>query len=311
MKLNKLDANESVWFGRQLEHVKGKTYDVKYTNLKVRSLIPVSFEAPSHAETIKYEQWDEMGLARIVTDYSTDFTSADVKAKEFIGNVKSLGSSFKYNIQEIRAALATGKSLQQRKANSAKRRLMELENKLAYYGDAAHNLAGWLTNPNIPDVALPADGVGALSTFASKVTTPDLIVRDLNNIANSVANQSNGVHAADTMLMPIAQFTLISSTRLQSGNDMTVMKFFMENNPFIQDMDWVVELKASNSLGNLSGDTAIAYERSPDNMEMEVPQDYEQFPPEPKGMAFEVACHQRFGGVSIYYPLSQAASNDV
>lgn len=308
---DRLDDDESIFFGRQLESVKSQTYDKKFTELKARSLCPVSFDAGPGAESIKYEQFDMVGQARIITDYANDFSTADVKAKEFVSPIKSLGSSYKYSIQEIRAAAFAGKPLVQRKANAAKRTVMQLENRICYFGDADHNLPGWFTNANIPDVALPADGGTSGTDFADKIGTPDKIIRDLNSIANAVVNQSNGVHSPDTMLTPLAQFTLTSSTPRTGTSDTTVMAYFLANNPFISQWEWVNELAAANSFGNLAADTALAYKRDPDNLSLEVPQDFEQFAPEQKALAFNVAVHQRIGGTLIYYPLSMAKSDDV
>lgn len=304
-----LDADESIFFGRQLEYTKARTYDKKYTELKARALIPVSFEAGPGAESIKYEQFDQVGVARIVTDYANDFSSADVKAKEFVSPIKSLGAGYQYSIQEIRAAAFAGKPLQQRKANAAKRAILQEENRIAYFGDTSHNLGGLFSNANVPDVALPADGVGALTTFAAKITTPDLIVRDLNSIMNAIVNQSNGVEVGDTMLLPVQQYTLISATPRSTTSDTTIMKYFLQNNMFVKGMEWVVELDSAQGL--IANDTAFAYRRDPDAVTLEIPQDFEQFAPQLKGMAYKVACHQRIGGVLIYYPLSMAKSDDI
>jgi hypothetical protein len=305
-----LDADESIFFTRQLEHVKAKTYDIKFTELKVRMLIPTSFEAGPGAETIRYEQFDMVGMAKVVADYARDFPRADVKAKEFISPIKSLGASYGYSVQEIRAAAHAGKPLQQRKADAARRAISQQENRIALVGDADFNLPGWLTNVNIPDVALPADGAGALTTFASKVTTPDLIVRDLNSIANAVVNQSNGVEKPNTMLMPIAQKTLLGSTPRSINSDTTILKYFLQNNAAgVVDCDWLAELAAAQ--GFVGADTCIAYDRNPNAFTLEIPQDFEQFRPQEKGLEFEVPVHQRIGGVLLYYPLSQAKSNDV
>ena len=308
-KVMKLDADESVFFERQLEYVKAKTYDKKFTELKQRSVIPTSFEAGPGAETIKYEQWDQFGLAKIVANYATDFPRTDVKAKEFRAPVKSLGDSYGYNLQEIRNAAQAGKPLSQRKANSAKRAMMQLENKIAMFGDADSGLPGWLTNPNIPDVVLPADGVGGLTTFASKVTTPGLIVRDLNSIINAVPDQSRGVEIADTLLLPVSQWTLISSTPRSDQSDYTILKYVMENNPFLRSTDWLNELAAAN--GELANDTAMCYRRDPDVFQLEVPVDFEQFPAQEQGLDYEIPCHQRCAGVIIYYPLAMAKSDDI
>ena len=309
MRQGRLDADESVFFSRQLEHVKSRTYDKKYTEFKNRQIVPVSFEAGPGAETITYEQWDMVGIARVVADYANDFSTADVKAKEFTSRVKSLGSSYKYSVQDIRAAQHAGKPLTQRKADAAKRAIMQLENKITYFGDSEHGINGLFTNANVPNVALPADGAGAATTFASKIDTPDKVVRDLNSIANTVVSQSNGVEVPSSLLLPVDQYTLIASTARSNDSDTTILKYFLDNNPFVREADWLVELAAAQ--GELAADTAWCYRRDPDALTLEIPQDFEQFPEQEKGLAWEVPVHERIGGVLIYYPLSMTKSDDI
>jgi hypothetical protein len=304
-----LDSDQSIFFLRQLEYIKGKTYDKKFATLKARSLIPVSFEAGPGAESITYEQFDMFGIAKVIANYATDLPRADVKAAEFTSPVKSLGASYGYSVQEIRAAQHAGKPLQQRKANAARRSIAQRENTIAYFGDSDHNLGGFFTNANIPDVALPADGGTSGTDFADKIGTPDLIIRDLNSISNAVITQSNGVEEPDTMLLPLAQLTLIRSTPRTTTSDTTVLNYYLQNNGMVRSVDWVNELAAAN--GELANDTAIAYRRDPDVMTLEIPQDFEQFRPQEKGLEFEVPVHERIGGVLIYYPLAMAKSDDV
>ena len=294
-KYTHLDADESVFFERQLEHVKAKTYDKKFTQLKARQILPVSFEAGPAAETIKYEQFDMVGMAKIVRDYATDFRSADVKAKEFRSPIKSLGSAYQYSVQEVRAARMAGKPLETRKANAAKRAVAQLENKIAYFGDSDHGLGGMFNNANVPLVVLPHAG-------AWETLTADQILANLNALANSPINASNGVETPDTMLMPINLYTLISTLRIPDTN-ITVMKFFLENSPFIKSIDWVEELKDAGA-GSIR--RVVVYRRDPDALTLEIPSDFEQFPVQEKGLAFKVPVHQRIGGVLFYYPLSAA-----
>ena len=300
-KYAKLDAEESIFFSRELEHVKSRTFDKKFTELKARQLLPVSFEAGPAAETIKYEQYDMVGMATIVRDYSTDFRAADVKAKEFISNVKSLGAAYQYSVQEIRAARATGKPLEQRKANAARRSIMQKENKIAYFGDAKHGLGGFFNNANVPVVVLPHAG-------AWSGLTADQILANLNAVANNPIQVSNGVEVADTMLLPIDDYTLISSTPRSATSDTTILEYFLQNNPFINAVDWVEELKDGGGTGVKR---MIAYRRDPDAISLEIPQDVEQFEVETRGMAFKVPVHERIGGVLFYYPLSASYANIV
>lgn len=300
-----LDANESIFFARELEAVKAKSYDVQYAELKARKLIPVSFEAGPGAETIKYEQYDQVGMAKIIANYAHDLPRADVKGKEFISVVRSLGASFGYNVQEVRAAKMAGKPLEQRRANAAKRAIMQLENTIAFSGDASHNLGGLLNAANITEVTIPNDGTGASKAWSTK--TPDQILRDMNLVANTPSELTKMVEAPDTMLLPVAQFNFISSTRLSTASDTTILKYFLANNPYIKAVEPLNELDSF-----YAGDDGIfVYKRDPEKLTMEVPQDFEQFPEQEQGLEFVVPCHARCGGVIVYYPLSIAVGKGI
>src|ERR1019366_388558 len=90
----KLDSDESIFFARELESVKSKTYDILFPEYKELSLIPMGTEVDPGAETIKYEQFEDVGIAQILASYADDVPRADVKGKEFRSPVKPLASSY-------------------------------------------------------------------------------------------------------------------------------------------------------------------------------------------------------------------------
>ncbi len=307
MQLNtsRLDDNESVFFARELEHVKTKTYDVQYPNLKQRDVIPVSFDADPADEYITYTMYDGVGMAQVVADYATDFKNCEVNGKQFTSRVRSLGAAYQYSIQEIRKAQRTGRPIDQAKANVARKAVMQLERDIAFYGDDVYNLQGWLTNANIPNVTLPT------GNWLNAGTTADQIIADANILANSVITNSKSVHQGDTLLLPVPYYTKLASTPRSATTDKTILSFLMENNPFIKNVDWLMELSAANSNGKLAKDLAIVYNRDPENMTLEIPQEFETFPPEPSALTFKVAVHERCGGVIVTRPLSQALTDDI
>ena len=71
----------SVFFARELDHVKAQSYDVEYPELTALHLFPQSSEADPGAETITYYTYDKTGLAKIIDNYSTDLPRADVTGK--------------------------------------------------------------------------------------------------------------------------------------------------------------------------------------------------------------------------------------
>lgn len=294
----RLDANETVFFQRELEAVKAKTYDVKYPELKCRRLIPVSFEAGAGAESIVYQQYDQVGMAKIISAYGNDLPRADIVGKEFVAKIKSLGCSYGYNIQEIRNANMAGKSLQSRKAAAAKRAVLQKENSIAYFGDASTGLIGFLNNPNVSQTVVPV-GVSASTLWANKTASEILV--DLNGAANFIVESTNGVEIPDTLLLPLAQYNYIKSTPRSATSDTTILQYFLDNNGYIKTVEWVNELKGA---GLSSKDVMVCYRKDPDVLTLEIPQDFEQFPEQEQGLEYVVPCHQRIGGVLIYYPMA-------
>jgi hypothetical protein len=301
------DADFSIFFERELEFRKARSYDIVRAPLKAMELIPVSMEAGPGAETIAYEQYDKTGVAKIIANYADDLPRADIKGKEFRFPVRSIGNSYGYSIQEIRAAALAGKPLQQRKADAAVRAQREEWNRLAFYGDAPSGLPGWLGNAAIPIATVANDGTGSTTTFSTK--TPDQILRDMNNLCNGIVSLTNGAEQPDTLVMPIAQYAYISSTARSANSDTTILDYFLRNNPFIKSVDWANELKGAGaflSTPQSTKDIMIAYRKSPDAFTFEMPQPFEQFPVQEEGLEFVIPCHSRVGGCLVYYPFSQS-----
>ena len=300
-----LDSAETIFFERELEFKKAQTYDVVRAPLKAFELIPVSTEAGPGAEVISYEQYDMTGIAKIVANYADDLPRADVKGKEFFAQVRSVGNSFGYSLQEIRAAQLAGKSLEQRKSNAAARSQREKWNDIAFNGDAEYNLQGWLSNTNVP--TSPVDA-GASTDTEWDTKTPSEILKDLNDAVNGVVDLTNGAEQPNTVVLPIAQYTQISTTRADSGTDTTILEYFLQNSPFIDSVEWANELKGAFTDG---ADGFIVYDRNPDKMTLEMPQTFEILPVQERGLEYVVPCHSRIGGVIIYYPLSQVFKSGI
>lgn len=299
----RLDANEGVFFARQLEAIKAQAYDVKRPKLSAMDIMPVSTSTPEGAATITYRQYDSVGAAQIISNYANDLPRADVTGKEFTSPVRGIGISYGYNLQEIRAANMTGVPLSEKKMRAAMRSHEELINRLAWFGDTEHGLPGFLTNANIPAYTVTADGTGSSKLWTAK--TADQIIRDVNGIINQVQTQSKGIHRANTVLMPLEQYAFIASAPRSSTTDTTILAFLQANNPGVT-FRAVLELDGVGGLDKL-----VAGEFSADNMQLELPMAFRQYSPQQKGLEFEIPCESRFGGVIVEYPLALAIGDSI
>lgn len=300
----RLDANESVFFARQLEFIKSQSYDVKRAKLNALEILPVSTATPEGATTITYRQYDSVGAAKIIANYANDLPRADVSGKEFTSPIRSIGISYGYNVQEIRSAQFSGTPLSEKKMRAAQRAHEELINRLAWAGDTEHGLPGFMTNANIPAYTVTADGTGASKLWTAK--TADQIIRDVNGIINQVQTQSKGIHRANLVIMPLEQYALISSMPRSTTTDTTVLAFLQANNPGVM-FKAVIELDAFN--GGL--DRMVAGEFSIDNLQLEIPMAFRQYSPQQSGLEFVIPAESRFGGVIIEYPLAFALADSI
>lgn len=299
----RLDAGESAFFARQIEHVKANTYDTKYKNLKATMLIPVSTEAPSGSETITYRSYSQVGLAKIIADYANDFPRVDVYGEEVTAKVRGIGTSYGYSIKEIRRAQIAGTPLEQRRANAARRANDEKVNRIAFNGDSVYGLQGLIDYPGITEATLTTGTSG--NTWALK--TPDEIIADVTALQTAIVETTNGREIPDTLIVPIAQYNILKNTRMTDGNDTTILSYILDNGIF-ETVEWVTELA---SAGDGDADRIMAYTRDPEHLTLEIPQAFEMFEPEKQGMEYTIACHSECGGVIVYYPLSIAYMDGV
>ena len=295
-----LGGIDSAFIERQLEYVKAKTYDIKYADLVARNFVPVSHETPSGAETVKYNTYD-MGaqVAAIIASYATDLPRADVKVAEFRQAIKSIGASYGFNVQELRASqLAGGLPLEQRKANAARRSIEQKIDVVASTGDTVNGLTGLLNITNAQTYVIP-NGASGHQAWSTKTGLE--MLADMNLSVAAVVSSTFDVEHPDTMLLPITQFNIISMTPVNVGIPATVLQHFLAANPYIKR---VLPWYRMSGAGSGATDRGMAYMADPDHLWLEMPQEFEQFPAEQRGLEFVVPCHARTGGVICPYPLS-------
>lgn len=295
------DANESALFARQLEHVYSKTYDIKYPEFKARLFIPLDSSVPTGAETYTYRQFDEVGMAKLIANYADDLPDVTVFGKEFTGYCRGLGTAYSYSIQDVRRAAMAGMPLEMTLAQVARRVTEAKIDKLAAFGDSDAQLKGFLNHANVPLVT-PITG-----TWSG--ATADQIVADLDKLVNSIVTGSKGIHVPDTLLLDLGSFTLLNSKQRSTASDKTILAWYLENNAFIKNIDHWYLLATANAA--LNGPRIVCYQRSPENLGLVIPQEFEQFPPQAKNLAFRVPCHARCGGVKVTYPLAIAYMDGV
>lgn len=296
-----LDANETVFFKRELEHVKAQSYDVKFRPNKALSIFPVDTSAGPAATEITWRQYTRVGMAKMVSDYAHDFPRVDVYGTEQSVKPKDIGASYGYSIQEIRRAQMAGMPLEARRAMTARQAIDDKIDSVAWNGDTATDLKGFIAYPGISEYTM-VSGTGGSKTWSSK--TSDEILKDMNGAVNYVVNATNGIEQPDTMLLPLDQYNLIVSKRLGDGSDETVLSYFRKVNPYIKRIEWVVELDNAGSGGTI--DRGMVFVNDAMHLTLELPAPFEAYEADKSGMEYVIPCTARTAGMIVYFPGSVA-----
>ena len=300
MRFDSADA-AAVFFARELDYIKSKSYDKIYPEFTALNNFPITHEVPEGAETMTYYSYEKTGMAAIISNYATDLPRADVKGSPTTAYVKSIGDSYGYSIQEMRASRMAGKSLDTRKAEAARYAIDRKTNEIAFAGDKEHKLMGMLSSDNnIP--------LYTLATVETKTSWKDKsaaeILADINGMFAYQSRITQDVERADTLALPPAVFIDIS-TRQIPNTGYTVKRFLLENAPYLKNIITAPELSAENKATNPYGvDVAMLYTNSADKFSLEIPMAFYQYPLQNRNLEVIVPCEERVAGIVLYYPLS-------
>lgn len=298
----------SVFFARELDYVKTKSYDVEYPEFTALNLFPITSEADPGAETVTYYTYDKTGVAKVIQNYSTDLPRADVNGKPSYAQVKSLGDSYGYSAQEMRASRLAGKSLDTRKGESARFQIDNLNNIIAWRGDEESGLMGVLSEgQSIPLYTIGQGGESGETKWTEK--TADEILADVNGMAKQVAKTTKNVERPDTLCVPAEVYMDISTRRIPDTST-TVLAFIKEHSPYIKHIVSAAELDADSVETNPYAaaedgqGVAFLFKNDERKLALENPMPFYQYPLQVKGLETIIPCEARTAGVIVYYPLS-------
>jgi hypothetical protein len=119
------------------------------------------------------------------------------------------------------------------------------------------------------------------------------------------------VEIPNTLLLPTEQFNLIATTPADTGTDTTILRYFLNNSPYINEVLNIRELGNVTEGVYAGSDAMVAYDRNPSKLRLNVPLDIEQLAPQEQGLTIHVPYHMRIGGLTVTKPLSLNVSHGI
>ena len=291
------DALETVFIARELVSVETAVYEKRYPEFKGRSLVPKK-SLPEGATFASYSEQDEYGSAKIISSGADDLPRAEVSRTETLVQIYTVGDAYAYTTMELKKAAFARQSLDAAKAMAARRIMEQKIDLLIQTGDAAYGMNGLLNQSGTNTYVVPNGGLGS-PLWVNK--TSDEILTDLNAMANAPSNATNGIEYPDTMVLPIAQYDLISQKPRSSTSDTTIKEFFLGNSPYIKE---IIPWWPCKTAGAAGVTRAVTYRRDLEALWYYMPQEFQAMAPQLRNLEYLIPCTCDFGGVHVRLPKS-------
>ncbi len=280
----------------QLSVVEARIYEVKYRKIVYQDFIPVDTSDPEWVDEVTYISYDAVTVGKFVGANAADLPESDLTAAKSSIPVFYGGNSYSWSLDELRKSQQMRIPLDVTKGQMSYRGFQEHAQRVAFFGDTDRNITGLFNNAN---VQLDNSVVDWSSATGAE------IVADMNSLFTKVWLNSAEVHVPNVLLLPSSAWNQISTQRMDSGTDTTVLQFFMKNNLFSDLTGGQVTVKPNlelNTAGVGAVERMIAYELDDVNLTMRMPLPWRSLAPQPKGLRVVIPAEYKFGGVEWRYP---------
>lgn len=288
-----LDDKLSAFLAQELEQIEAKVYRVQYADLRARRFIPLATGISPATETISYKVWDMFGEAVWAANYANGIPTVAVRAEKISSKVESILAGYAYSTKDLRAAAQSGVALETEEANAARGAIERKIDRTAALGDLARGFLGFANHPSMTLLA-------ATASWANPATTVDQIMADLMRLAKRMRADTSEIMTPDTLLLPTDAYDALATRYLNTaGSDATILSAFIKTNPWIKNVESWPRLNAAGTGGV---GRAIAYKKDADVLDLVIPLETVQYPPQVGGLNYRVPMEATFGGVRVKQP---------
>jgi hypothetical protein len=287
-------AGNAMFLARELEQVSARTYDVLYNPTKGRQIVPFNTSVSPGADSYSYDQFDQLGAAKWITNYADDLPRAEAFKKRFTAAMHSFGCSYAYTVQDLRAAAFGGQPVDAKRAMTSRAVCERFLDDVIAVGDATRGIKGLTNSTDIPAVSSTA-GTWASNTAADKLA-------DLIKLANAPGQATADLFTGDTLLLPLSKKSALQAPYATTFPT-SIMKTFWDGQDHITQVIWWNRLNTASAIG---GPRAMVVTKSDLVLEFLLAIDFQDHAPEVQNLETVINCESRVGGLSLHYPLACA-----
>jgi hypothetical protein len=296
----------------QTSVIESAVVKVQYPEVQYPDLVPVDTTTGNEwVKSITYYSADMVGAADWFHHTALDVPLAELTRDKFERGIEMAAIGYRYTLEEVATAMNTpGLNLTADKATACRRAYEEFVDNIALRGAPAKNMQGLINSSLVAATTLPADGATGGTEFADK--TNEQVIRDINNALIGIAQGTNWLYYADTVLMPPAVLVGLAGRIIQYTN-ITLLEWIKTYNVLTVQTGQPITLAGVRGLetagvGGIS--RMVSYRRDPAVLKMWIPMPHRFLPVWQRGpLVFDVPGIFRLGGVEVRMPAAMRYSD--
>lgn len=273
----------------QRSHIEAEVLKKPYPAVRYAELIPIDTSANPFALSVTHFSQDSVGRAKFINGKGDDIPLVNIRGTKFEQTVAMAGVGYSFSLEEIGAAQMLGRNLSSDGADAARMAYEQFVDEVAFNGDTTLGIEGFYSMTGVTSAAAGA-------TFAA--STPDGILNIINTNLNAIYAGTLGIEMADTIILPLAEFGRLASTRLGDGSDTTILDFIKRANVYTVQTGQPLAIYGDRRLTT----KMVVYRRDPGVLKMHMPMPLRFIAPQFVNLEIKVLGMFRFAPVSIRRP---------
>lgn len=288
----RLDANQAMFASRELNNMIEAIYLAKLARKRAFEALPTNMTDRPNKSQFEWALIDTIGEAKIMANGAKDIPRANASTVRQTARVQLFGISFEMQLTDMLNSNSSGISIDQSRNIGARRGMEAALDRFAAVGNDAVGNTGFFRNAYVPLVTPIATGWTGATSSANILDSLAAAA-----VAPTVATEEN--EEADSMVLPLSTWMLISTKKVDGDSSMTILQQFKINCPFIKNF-YTWKFADTASAGGTK--RIVAYSSSQEVLSHEVTQNMVVMPPQARAFDQEFFCYARSAGCIIKSP---------
>ena len=236
-----------------------------------------------------------------ISPNTTTLPGVSINGERVTLPLRLLGQEVSYSSVELERSQLLGQPIDAQKFNALNTIYQMATDEMIYVGDTAVGAEGLVNSTLVTSGSVP-NGAGGSPLWINK--TPDEILKDVNDMITAAWQASGFAVCPDKLLLPPAQFAYISSQKISTAGNVSILTFLEDNSISLRvngrKLD-IQPLKWLTGRGTGGADRMVAYTNDEERVRFPmVPIRRET--PYYLGIKFNAPYIWAFGEVEFVYP---------